>query len=300
MTELNKELNKESNKESNKKINQEPNEELNNTLHIHQNIYEKLDYFLKMKKIPNIIFHGPNGSGKKTIVSNLIKNIYNNNPTVIDSYTLYVNCAIGKGIKFIREDIKFFAKTNINTNKGSIFKTIILLNADYLTTDAQSAMRRCIELFSYNTRFFIITNNKSKLLKPILSRFSEIYIHYPIHNGKHINLHNYNINSIIPENICSKFNNNRSKNLWLKRNTDKINNNNIFEYIDKLYDRCYSGNDIVKYIETIQIDDKLKYSFLVYYEKVKREFRNEKLLLLLTINFLINRSNVNLENIYFI
>ena len=229
------------------------------SLNIHQNIYEKLDYFLKIKKIPNIIFHGPNGSGKKTIVSNLIKNIYKNDVNLINNYTLYVNCAIVKGIKFIREDIKF-----------------------------------------YNTRFFIITNNKSKLLKPILSRFSEIYIHYPIHNGKHINLHNYNINSVIPENICSKFGNNRSKNIWLKKNTDKINNDNIFEYIDKLYDRCYSGNDIVKYIETIQIDDKLKYSFLVYYEKVKREFRNEKLLLLLTLNFLINRSNVYLENIYFI
>ena len=80
------------------------------SLNIHQNIYEKLDYFLKIKKIPNIIFHGPNGSGKKTIVSNLIKNIYKNDVNLINNYTLYVNCAIGKGIKFIREDIKFSPK----------------------------------------------------------------------------------------------------------------------------------------------------------------------------------------------
>jgi DNA polymerase III delta prime subunit len=100
----------------------------------------------------------------------------------------------GKGIKFIREELKFFSKTHISLNYNNNFKTIVLSNADYLTIDAQSAMRRCIELFSHNTRFFIIVNNKSKLLKPILSRFSEIYIPLPIINSKKINLHIYNIN----------------------------------------------------------------------------------------------------------
>ena len=87
-----------------------------------------------------------------------------------------VNCSHGKGIKFIREELKFFAKTNIQTNSGVLFKTIVLINAHHLTIDAQSALRRCIELFSYNTRFFIILENKHKLLKPILSRFCEIYV----------------------------------------------------------------------------------------------------------------------------
>ena len=72
---------------------------------------------------------------------------------------MYVNCAHGKGIKFIRDDLKFFAKTNIQGNKGILFKTIVLFNADSLTIDAQSAMRRCIESFSYNTRFFIVVEN---------------------------------------------------------------------------------------------------------------------------------------------
>ena len=67
---------------------------------------------------------------------------------------MYVNCAHGKGIKFIREELKFFAKTNINLKEGEIFKSIVLLNADKLTIDAQSALRRCIELFNHTTRFF--------------------------------------------------------------------------------------------------------------------------------------------------
>ena len=89
---------------------------------------------------------------------------------------MFVNCSHGKGIKFIRDELKFFAKTNIQLNANVTFKTIVLLNADCLTIDAQSALRRCIELFSCNTRFFIIVENKHKLLNPILSRFCEIFI----------------------------------------------------------------------------------------------------------------------------
>ena len=122
-----------------------------------------------------------------------INNIYDNNKEKIKSFVMHVNCSHGKGIKFIRDELKFFAKTHINSNFGNTFKTILLLNADKLTMDAQSALRRCIELFSHNTRFFIIAEDKYKLMKPILSRFCEIYIPEPFVNNKSINLHQYNI-----------------------------------------------------------------------------------------------------------
>ena len=102
-----------------------------------------------------------------------MKQLYPDKET-FEQQVMYVNCAYGKGIKFIRDELKFFAKTHINSNGGNIFKSIILLNADKLTLDAQSALRRCIELFSHNTRFFIIAEDKYNLMKPILSRFCEI------------------------------------------------------------------------------------------------------------------------------
>ena len=74
---------------------------------------------------------------------------------------MYVDCGHARGIKFIREELKFFAKTNIHTSGDT--KSVILLNADKLTIDAQSALRRCIELFSKTTRFFIIIEDKFKL-----------------------------------------------------------------------------------------------------------------------------------------
>ena len=162
------------------------------SLNIHQSIKEKLNYFQEIHKIPNIIFHGPSGCGKRTIVHEFIDKIYDNDKQRIKTFVMYVNCSYGKGIKFIREDIKYFAKTQINTNGGNNFKSIILLNADKLTMDAQSALRRCIELFSHNTRFFIVAKDKYNLMKPILSRFCEIYIPEPLLNGEPINLYKYN------------------------------------------------------------------------------------------------------------
>jgi len=162
-------------------------------LNIHQTIKDKLSYFHEIHKIPNIIFHGPSGSGKRTLVNDFIHKIYDNNKEKIKNFTMHVNCAHGKGIKFIRDELKFFAKTHINSNGGDIFKSIILLNADKLTMDAQSALRRCIELFSHNTRFFIIIEDKYNLLKPILSRFCEIYVPEPEYDNEIINLYKYNI-----------------------------------------------------------------------------------------------------------
>ena len=142
----------------------------------HDQIRTKLDYFIRTKKIPNIIFHGPSHSGKRTILNEFLQNIYQNDPQKMKSNIMTVECCHGKGIKFIREDLKFFAKTHIQSNHGTNFKSIVLLNADSLTIDAQSALRRCIELFSHNTRFFIIVENKERLLNPILSRFCEMYV----------------------------------------------------------------------------------------------------------------------------
>lgn len=136
----------------------------------------KLDYFINIRKIPNIVFHGSAGSGKRTIVGDFINRIYHFDRSRIKNYVMFVNCAHGKGIKFIRDELKQFAKTNIQCNELNLFKSIVMYNADELTIDAQSALRRCIELFSHTTRFFIVVENKHKLLKPILSRFCEIYI----------------------------------------------------------------------------------------------------------------------------
>ena len=274
------------------------------SLNIHQNIKDKLDYFYTIHKIPNIIFHGPSGSGKRTIVHDFIHKIYNNEKDRIKNFVMYVNCSHGKGIKFIREELKFFAKTHINSNGGNIFKSIVLLNADKLTMDAQSALRRCIELFSHNTRFFIIAEDKYNLMKPILSRFCEIYVPEPILDGNIINLYKYNLNEVFK---MKEIKNTRLE--WLKKEllrtiNKKINLEFLMNLCVKLYEKGYSGLDMInllenqKFMETTITNEK-RYELLLCFNRVRKEFRNEKILMLFIVNFIFLSSEMSLENISF-
>ena len=266
------------------------------TLTLHKEIYDKLNYFLNADKIPNIIFHGPNGSGKRTLVTEFIQKIYNNDKEIIKTYVMNVNCAHGKGIKFVREELKFFAKTHINFKGTGHFKTIIMSNADKLTIDAQSALRRCIELFSHTTRFFIIIEDRYKLLRPILSRFCEIFIPEPVIDNNKINLHQYVLNE------CFSKENDNKRLSWLKKYIEKLHICNYKQLIKSsilLYEKGYCGLDIMKYIENSNIEIKKRYQLLLAFHKVKKEFRNEKFLMLYMLNFILLRSDVNLENMSF-
>jgi Cdc6-like AAA superfamily ATPase len=275
------------------------------TLNIHESVKEKLEYFKSIHKIPNIIFHGSSGSGKRTIVNDFIHSVYDNDREKIKNLVMYVNCGHGKGIKFIRDELKFFAKTHINSNGGDIFKSIVLLNADKLTMDAQSALRRCIELFSHNTRFFIIVEDKYKLLKPILSRFCEIYISEPMYNDTIINLYKYNLSQTF------KMKDIKTGRLeWLKKElfksvNKKINIEELMDFSTKLYEKGYSGTDIInlveipKFMESL-ISNEKRYELLIAFNKVRKEFRNEKLIILFILNFLFLNSEISLENISFI
>lgn len=87
-----------------------------------ENLIYKLNKLYETKNIPNIIFHGNNLTGKKSLLEYLIKMIYKTNEN-ISKYVLIINCSHGKGnIKFIRENLKHFANTIINRNDEFLFK----------------------------------------------------------------------------------------------------------------------------------------------------------------------------------
>jgi DNA polymerase III delta prime subunit len=265
-------------------------------------ICKKLKFFIENKKIPNIIFHGVSGCGKSTIAWNFVKAIYNNDKIMKD-YVMHVNCAHGKGIRFVREELKFFAKTNVDLKDGDIFKSIILLNADKLTTDAQSALRRCIELFSHTTRFFIVVEDKCKLLRPILSRFCEIHVEEPIINGSQINLHKYFIEKTFSGPSLEKLT--KQRNDWLEKTLllkQSYTVDDIINLSNKLYEKAYNSMDLLKWLEQrteSEISSEQKYEKLISFEKIRHEFRNEKLIMLFMLHFILLRSNDNLENISF-
>jgi DNA polymerase III delta prime subunit len=178
----------------------------------------------------------------------------------------------------------------------------VLFNGDKLTMDAQSALRRCIELFSHNTRFFIIVEDKYKLLKPILSRFCEIYISEPEYKGKTINLYKYNLEETFK---LTDVKNQRSD--WLKKEIQKTVNPNMTDedlqsFVTKLYEKAYNTLDIIKLIEDgcFSLDQDKRYELLIAFNKIRKDFRNEKLLLMFVINFTFIDKKICLENMTFI
>ena len=217
---------------------------------------------------------------------------------------MYVNCSHGKGIKFIREDLKFFAKTHINSNGGNNFKSIILLNADKLTMDAQSALRRCIELFSHNTRFFIVAEDKYNLMKPILSRFCEIYVPEPLVNGEPVNLYKYNLNEVFKMKDIKTQKLDSLKKEIIKLINIKISIENLMSMCTKLYEKGYSSLDILALLENPKFLDGIisvekRYELLICFNRIRKDFRNEKLFILFILNFIFLSSELSLENISF-
>ena len=267
-------------------------------LPIHKEINKKLDVFIEKNRVPHIIFHGPYGSGKKTIVRNFLKKIYRNEESNLKDYVMYVDCAQGKGIKFVRDDIKFFAKTNI---KNNIFKSIVFLNTDKLTMDAQSALRRCIELFSHSTRFFIILEDKYKLLKPISSRFCEFYVGLPKIKNNTISLHENIVNNIYNTNDEKKRIEYIQKTLvQLKKALSNNSHLKLYDIVERFYNRGLSGLDLIKTIEkTRMFDENEKIEYLFLFNDAKKEFRNEKTFMMFMLSILFLRNKCCLENITF-
>jgi len=278
----------------------------------HRPIIEKLDYFYHTQKIPNIIIHGSSGTGKRTLVYDFINKIYNHDKQKIKMNVMTVNCAHGKGIKFIREDLKFFAKTNVQSNSGVLFKSIILLNADFLTIDAQSALRRCIELFSHNTRFFIIVENKNKLLNPILSRFCEIYVPELVENGSVVNLHRHGLDKKYPikqrlhewlrsteiildstyktqkEGVAGSSSQNTSSRVkegvaGAEASPRTLVSLPLQDLAAKCYEEGLSCLDIIQWLDESPLDIIRKTQIKMEFHKIRGEFRCEKMLMFILL-----------------
>lgn len=243
-----------------------------------EDIQKKLDNFIINNRIPHIIFHGTHYVNKQEIVDKFIQKIYNNKELIKDN-VLMIDCAYGRGIKFIREDLKFFAMANIHSKNNKLFKSIILNNADSLTVDAQSALRRCIELFSNTTRFFLIVENKYKLLNPILSRFCEIYIPETIVNGKIIkNNISHGLDEFV-ESIDECM-------VDLMKNNEPITHIDLLNVSNLFYENGINCLHLIEWFkDKSNIDLSIVSNVCLYFDKVKSEFRNETLLMLHILNY---------------
>ncbi|MFZ0184645.1 MAG: replication factor C small subunit [Nitrosotalea sp.] len=117
-------------------------------------------------EMPHLLFSGSAGVGKTTTALCLAREILGD---TWHEYTLELNASDERGINMVRERVKKFARfSGLDTNIP--FKLVILDEADEMTSDAQTALRRIIEDTSKHCRFIMIANNISKIIEPLQSR----------------------------------------------------------------------------------------------------------------------------------
>jgi len=132
-----------------------------------EEVKERLKPLLEKKdELPHLLFAGPPGSGKTTTALVLAKELLGE---LASDYVLSLNASDERGIDAVRERVKTFASYS-DRREGVPFRLVILDEADEMTHDAQTALRRIMEETSRYTRFVLICNYSSNLIEPIQSR----------------------------------------------------------------------------------------------------------------------------------
>lgn len=117
-------------------------------------------------EMPHLMFSGSAGVGKTTTALCLAREILGDS---WKEYTLELNASDERGINMVRDRVKKFARFSGLDTKIP-FKLVILDEADEMTSDAQTALRRIIEDTAGHCRFIMIANNISKIIEPLQSR----------------------------------------------------------------------------------------------------------------------------------
>jgi replication factor C small subunit len=123
-----------------------------------EHIIQKVNIYIENNDVPHLLLHGEAGTGKTTLAKIIVN--------AIDCDYLYINASDERGIDTLREKIRgFAASVGFRT-----WKVVILDESDYLTRDAQAALRNLMETFSKSTRFILTCNYPEKVIDPIQSR----------------------------------------------------------------------------------------------------------------------------------
>ena len=123
-----------------------------------EQLKDKVKHYLDSGDLPHLLLYGKAGTGKTTLAKLLVNNI--------DCDYLYINASDENNVETVRSKVKNFA----STMGFKDYKVIILDECDYITPNAQAALRNLMETFSKHCRFILTCNYVEKIIDPIQSR----------------------------------------------------------------------------------------------------------------------------------
>ena len=129
-----------------------------------QHLRSKVKVYIESGDLPHLLLYGRAGTGKTTLAKLLVNNI--------DCDYLYINASDENSVDVVREKVKNFA----STLGFKEMKVIILDECDYITPNAQAALRNLMETFSKNCRFILTCNYVERIIDPIQSRCQSFQI----------------------------------------------------------------------------------------------------------------------------
>jgi replication factor C subunit 3/5 len=271
-----------------------------------KNILEK-NYF------PNLLFYGPPGTGKTTTIINLINEFQAKHYKINKNLVIHLNASDERGIDIIRNQIQTFVKTKNLFDTG--LKFVILDEVDYMTKNAQQALKYLLQTCSNNIKFCLICNYISKIEESLQDEFICIRFNQlpkpDIHNfiknisiNEQLNLNDDSIDTIqnmYHSDIRSMVNFIQlNQSLKLNESNIKIINNHNFESIHKmLINKNLNPSDIILYMHELSseynIDKKtIIYNYFNYVIRNKPKIIKKDILNLMTN--LIHNTDVKIEH----
>jgi replication factor C subunit 3/5 len=130
-------------------------------------IVDTLKGYIQKQYLPHLLFCGPSGTGKTSIIVACATELYGKSFNLM---TLHINASEERGIEIVRNKIKDFVMSKNFSSEKVSFKLIILDEADAMTTSAQGMLRRMIEDYTQNARFCLICNKLKNIDQAIQSR----------------------------------------------------------------------------------------------------------------------------------
>ena len=128
-----------------------------------------LQNIIETSYFPNLLFYGPPGTGKTTTIVNLVNSYQEKNDQKNSGLMIHLNASDERGIDIIRNQINQFVHSKTLFNKG--MKFVILDEVDYMTKNAQQALRYLQQNYSSSVRFCLICNYISRIDEGLQNEF---------------------------------------------------------------------------------------------------------------------------------